>query len=93
MLTINAKIRNKKSKSINRNMRKNNKLPGIVYGKKKKEIPIILNHNQIINQLSKKNFFKKLILNINNKKIKVKIKEIQKHQFKLKITHIDFIRI
>lgn len=80
-------------KSKNRKMRKKNELPGILYGGYKKEILIKLNHDHIINQLSKKDFFKNLILNINEKKIKVKIKEIQKHHFKLKIIHIDFIRI
>lgn len=93
MLIINAEIRKKKGKSKNRKMRKKNELPGILYGNNKKEILIKLNHNQIINKLSKKDFFKNLILNINQEKIKVKIKEIQKHHFKLKIIHIDFIRI
>lgn len=93
-MIINAKFRTKINKSANRNMRKNNEIPAIIYGKKEKEIPIQLNHDHILNQESKKEFYKELTLIINKKeKIKVKIQEIQRHPFKLKLIHIDFLRI
>lgn len=93
MITIYAKIRNTKGKSSNRNIRKKNELPAVIYGLNKKTISIKLNHNHLINQESKKEFYKELILIIKKKRIKAKIQAIQHHPYKLKLMHIDFLRI
>ncbi len=80
------KIRNKKF------------IPAIIYGKNKKNIMLYLKHDYIYN-IIKKNQIKHKIKKINfklkikNKNINVRIKEIQKHPFKNKILHIDFLYI
>ncbi|XZR53178.1 MAG: 50S ribosomal protein L25 [Enterobacteriaceae bacterium] len=79
-------------KSSNRRLRLKNKLPAIIYGKNKKNLNIELNHDYIKNIENKKIFYyKPIIININKKKIKVKVQDIQWHPFKLKIIHIDFL--
>ncbi|QJC34375.1 50S ribosomal protein L25 [Enterobacteriaceae endosymbiont of Donacia crassipes] len=87
----------KTGKSFSRRLRINNQIPAIVYGKKIKTLPIIINNNDITH-INLQNFFKKKILLtlINEKNIlfKVKIINIQYHPFKInKLYHIDFIII
>ncbi|MFI4853278.1 MAG: 50S ribosomal protein L25 [Candidatus Makana argininalis] len=94
MLIINAEFRKHKGKGYSRKLRLNNIIPSVIYGLNKKSYIITINQNflsknKIIKYLNNKN----LIINIKGKKIKVKIQEIQKHSFKPKIIHIDFIRI
>ncbi|WMC19639.1 MAG: 50S ribosomal protein L25 [Enterobacteriaceae bacterium PC38] len=92
MFEINAVFRKLIGKGSNRRLRLKGKIPAIIYGKKKKNLNIELNHDYIKKIEIKKNFYiKPIILNINKKKIKVKIQNIQWHQFKLKIIHIDFL--
>ncbi|MFI4846831.1 MAG: 50S ribosomal protein L25 [Candidatus Makana argininalis] len=93
MLIINAEFRTNKGKSFSRRLRHKNKIPSVIYGSNKKSYIITINQkylsrNKIQKYLNKKN----LLINIKGKKIKVKIQEIQKHSFKPKIIHIDFIR-
>lgn len=80
-------------KKFSRRLRINNQFPAIIYGKKKKEIPIIINNEDIIN-INFKNFLKKKIQLIDEKKkiYEVKIIDIQYHPYKKnKIFHIDFL--
>ncbi|MGK2896986.1 MAG: 50S ribosomal protein L25 [Candidatus Makana argininalis] len=94
MLIINAEFRKNKGKGYSRRLRLKNKIPSVIYGLNKISYIIKINQkflskNKIKQYLNKKN----LLINIKGKKIKVKIQEIQKHSFKPKIIHIDFIRI
>jgi len=92
MFTFYAKTRDKNGKSASRRLRIQNKFPGIIYGNKKPSLYIALNHNEIINAQLNSNFYKNiLIIIINNKKYEVKFQAIQRHPYKLKILHIDFL--
>ncbi|BGI50737.1 MAG: 50S ribosomal protein L25 [Arsenophonus endosymbiont of Ceratovacuna japonica] len=93
MLIINAKIRKKKGKAVSRRLRKNYKLPAIIYGNNQKPILIELNNYEILNKEINIYLYKILTLLINGKKTKVKIQDIQYHPFKPKLTHIDFLFI
>ncbi|XZR52768.1 MAG: 50S ribosomal protein L25 [Enterobacteriaceae bacterium] len=94
MIIINGKKRKFTGKSYSRRLRLKNKIPANIYGKKQKNLNIELDHNYIKNIESKKKFYiNPIIININNKDIKVKTHNIQWHPFKLKIIHIDFLII
>lgn len=94
MSTIKVYKRINCGKSFSRRLRISNKIPAIIYGKNKKILLIEIYQNDLINQQTKKNFYtEKLILILNEKKIDVKIQEIQRHPFKIKIYHIDFLYI
>ncbi|CUX95634.1 50S ribosomal protein L25 [Candidatus Mikella endobia] len=90
MLTINAEIRKDKGKSASRRLRFLNKIPAIIYGKFKSPIAIELAHDI---SLTTKMHDNTLIIIINGKENIVKVKSIQYHPFKPKITHIDFINV
>ncbi|WP_343154373.1 50S ribosomal protein L25 [Buchnera aphidicola] len=92
MLIINAKIREKRGKSFSRKLRIENKFPAILYGLNKKPISLILDHNSVFNLQKKIDFYKNtLLLFIENKEYKVKVQSVQRHAFKLKLLHIDFL--
>ncbi|MFS1538238.1 MAG: 50S ribosomal protein L25 [Candidatus Phlomobacter fragariae] len=93
MLTINAEIRKEQGKGASRRLRKNNELPAIVYGGNQEPVSIELNHDEVINQESKPEFYEVLILVLEGKKNKVKVQAVQRHPFKPKLTHIDFLRV
>lgn len=96
MLMLKADFRTHHKTNANRRLRKKNKCPAIIYGKTYENVSIELNQHDIQNpnileQLYTNNI---ILLNINHTtSIKVKIKDIQHHPFKLKINHIDFIQI
>ncbi|WP_343126628.1 50S ribosomal protein L25 [Buchnera aphidicola] len=76
--------------------RKENKIPAIIYGFKKYKptLLIFLKHNNFLNyQITKEFGIKPLCIILKKKKYLVKIQEIQRHAFKLKILHIDFLYI
>ncbi len=95
MIKINLKVKYRKKigSNYNKKIRNKNIIPGIIYGKKKKNILIKINHNDIYNKIMKNQNNKKIIFNLKlkNNIIKSKIKDIQKHPYKNKILHIDFI--
>ncbi|WP_420837754.1 50S ribosomal protein L25 [Arsenophonus endosymbiont of Bemisia tabaci] len=90
---MNAEIRKEQGKGASRRLRKDNKLPAIVYGGDQEPVFIELNHDEIINQENKPEFYEVLTLVVDGKKTKVKVQAVQRHPFKPKLTHIDFFRV
>lgn len=89
-----AKLRTTKGTGASRRLRKTGEIPAIIYGKGGKALSITLNHNSILHATEKKEFYSaEILININDINEKVKIKALQRHPFKPKILHVDFIRI
>ncbi|AKC60035.1 50S ribosomal protein L25 [Blochmannia endosymbiont of Polyrhachis (Hedomyrma) turneri] len=93
MLVIHAEHRKKIGTKNSRKLRRQNKCPGVIYGKQQPNITIIINQNIISNIQRTNDFYKKtieIIIN-NNQRYITKICHIQYHPFKKTITHIDFL--
>jgi large subunit ribosomal protein L25 len=94
MFIINGKIRNKKGKSASRYLRLNNKLPAVLYGKKETNISIELDHDSVFNMQLKSDFYKNnCYLVLDTMKFLVKVQSVQRHSFKPKLLHIDFLYV
>ncbi|WP_367680613.1 50S ribosomal protein L25 [Candidatus Fukatsuia anoeciicola] len=94
MIIISANIRNTRGKGANRRLRAENKFSAIIYGNSKQPISITLDHDSIKHAELKPNFYSKiLVIAIDKEEIKVQVQEVQRHPFKPKLIHIDFIRI
>ncbi|QCI20291.1 50S ribosomal protein L25 [Buchnera aphidicola (Brachycaudus cardui)] len=94
MLIVNAELREEKGKSISRRLRVKNKFPGILYGANQESTLLILDHNSIFNLQKKIEFYKEyLLLIIQDQKYTVKVQAVQRHSFKLKLLHIDFLHV
>ncbi|SET12529.1 50S ribosomal protein L25 [Thorsellia anophelis] len=92
MLKINADVRKEQGKGASRRLRKAERFPAIVYGGTEAPVSIELDHNQVINMEPNPAFYEVLTLVIDGKESKVKVQAVQRHPFKPKITHIDFVR-
>lgn len=90
---IQAEIKNLHGTRESRKIRKINKIPAIIYGKNKQPISIKIKHNEILNYIINRKNNKNLQIIFKNNIENVCLKKIQKHHFKRKILHVDFIRI
>ena len=94
MLTINAEVRKEQGKGASRRLRAANKFPAIVYGGKEAAVSIELDHDNVMNMQAKPGFYDEvLVLDIDGKETQVKVQAVQRHPFKPKLHHIDFVRV
>ena len=92
---LEASVREVKGRSASRRLRReHNQIPGIVYGAGKEPVQISLCHNSILHSSEHEAFYSQVIdLTVGGKKEAVILKDIQRHPFKPKILHVDFLRV
>jgi large subunit ribosomal protein L25 len=92
---FNAKLRDSRGKAESRRMRRlEDVIPAVIYGLKKEPVAITLTHKDIIHALDKEEFYSQIItLNVAGKSEQVVLKDLQRHPFKPKVIHADFLRI
>ncbi len=89
-----AEPREDTGKGASRRLRRDGKLPGIVYGSEKDATAITLNHDDVTHQLEKESFYSHILtLKIGKAEDKVVLKDLQRHPYKRQILHIDLQRI
>ncbi|KAA8995248.1 50S ribosomal protein L25 [Affinibrenneria salicis] len=94
MITIIASVRKEQGKGASRRLRIANKFPAIVYGGEEAPVAIELDHDTVKNQEVKPGFYgETVILSIDGKEVKAKVQAVQRHPFKPKLAHIDFVRV
>ncbi len=75
-------------------IRKDGKIPAIVYGEKKEPLLITLDNKLIKKQIETSGFFsKQFSINVDGEKHRVLPKDLQLHPVKETILHLDFLRI
>ncbi|NDJ57043.1 50S ribosomal protein L25 [Enterobacteriaceae bacterium 4M9] len=93
MFTFNAEVRKEQGKGASRRLRAANKFPAIIYGGNAEPVAIELEHDAIINVQKEDSFYAEVLtINVAGKEEKVKVQAVQRHPFKPKVTHIDFVR-
>ncbi|WP_194206348.1 50S ribosomal protein L25 [Superficieibacter sp. 1612_C1] len=93
MSTINAEVRKEQGKGASRRLRAANKFPAIVYGGTEAPIAIELDHDKVMNLQAKAEFYSEVqTLVIDGKEVNVKVQAVQRHPYKPKLSHIDFVR-
>lgn len=92
---VNVELREDLGKGASRRLRRlEDRIPGIVYGAGKKPQAISLSHKEIIKHLEDEAFYSHILtLKAGKKSEKVILKDLQRHPFKPKVTHADFMRI
>lgn len=96
MFTINVELRPEaeQGKGASRRLRTENKFPAIVYGGSAAPVSIKLDHDSVKNMEVKAEFYSEAItLVVDGKETKVKVQAVQRHPFKPKLAHIDFVRV
>ncbi len=94
MNSLEATIRNSKSKGDINTLRKKGEVPAIIYGGSEENQKISLSKKQIKNLIDQENFLSNLIiLNIDGKKINVLPRDISFDPISDEPIHVDFLRI
>ena len=94
MNTLEASIRNTKSKGELNSLRQNGEVPAIIYGGKEENQKVALSKKQIKNLIEQENFLSNIInLNIDGQTVKVLPREVSYDTLTDDPIHVDFLRI
>ena len=92
---LNAKTRSDIGKGASRRLRRiENVIPGILYGAGIEPTMLALDHNKVLKFLEDEAVYASILtINVDEKPLQVVLKALQRHPFKPKVLHMDFMRI
>jgi len=91
---IEAELRADLGKGASRRLRHADKIPAIIYGGDKEPLSITLDHAKVLHAQADEAFYTaELTINVAGQEEKVKVQDIQRHAYKPKLVHLDFVRI
>jgi len=92
---IEAFPRDDQGKGASRRLRREErKIPAIIYGGGKEATPVSIWHNELKKALENEAFFSHVLtIDLDGKKESVILKDLQRHPYKLLLTHADFLRV
>ena len=77
-----------------RRLRRTGKIPAIIYGGEKGAVSLSIEHDKLLHATEDNAFFSsEIILDMNGTEDKVIIKKLQRHPYKIKLMHVDFMRV
>lgn len=92
--TIEASLRKDVGKGASRRLRREEKVPAVVYGGKGEATALTIEHKEILKSLKSEAFYSHILtLKIDSKPEKVILKDLQRHAYKPRILHVDFQRV
>ncbi|KTF14740.1 50S ribosomal protein L25/general stress protein Ctc [Pseudoalteromonas sp. H105] len=92
--TYNAELRVETGTGASRRLRREDKVPAILYGADKEAVALTLAHKDMIKAQESEGFYTHILtLNIGGESVEAILKDIQRHPFKPKLTHLDFQRV
>jgi large subunit ribosomal protein L25 len=91
---INAQTRTDVGKGASRRLRREGKVPAVMYGGAKEAASLTLDHDEIFHHLEHEAFYSHILsVKIDGKAEKAVLKDVQRHPSKPKVQHIDFLRV
>lgn len=91
---LNAEVRTDLGKGASRRLRHSDTIPAILYGLGREPVALTLVHNDVLKALSNEAFFSHVLtLNVGGKKESALLKAVQRHPYKPKIVHLDFLAV
>ena len=91
---LNATIRNDMGKGASRRLRRENKVPGVLYGAGKEAVSIALDHDAVLHSLENEAFYSHILsVSLEGSVEKAVLKDLQRHPHKPVLIHIDLQRI
>ncbi|MAS86753.1 MAG: 50S ribosomal protein L25/general stress protein Ctc [Micavibrio sp.] len=93
-IALDAAKREGTGKGIARALRRNGKVPAVIYGNKETPVSISLDANEVTKQLHKGHFFTSLCdIKIDSKNNLVLARDVQLHPVTDVVEHVDFLRV
>ena len=94
IFNLDAQVRTDLGKGASRRLRHADKVPAILYGGEAAPVALTLEHNKVIQAQEFEAFYSHILtLNVDGKEVQALVKDMQRHPFKPKVTHIDFQRV
>ena len=94
MISLDVQKRELKGKGASRRLRKEDIVPGIIYGNGFTPVQIQVAHKELLRASQMKSFYAHVVeLKVEGKAHKVMVKDIQRHAYKNKLVHVDFQNI
>ncbi len=92
---LNAETRDKAGKGVARGLRREGKIPGVLYGKGHEPVSLALSENEVTLQYQKGRFRSKIVdLKLNSgESLKALPHDVQFHPVTDRIEHVDFIKV
>ncbi|WP_119344296.1 50S ribosomal protein L25 [Facilibium subflavum] len=92
--TLQAQKKSEKGTGASRRLRRAGKIPAIIYGNNSDAVSVTLDHDKVLHASQEKAFYDATItIDIEGTTESVKIKALQRHPFKPKLIHVDFVRV
>ena len=92
--TYDAELRVETGTGASRRLRREDKVPAILYGADKEALSLTFVHKDMIKAQEDEGFYTHILtLNVGGEKVEAILKDIQRHPFKPKLTHLDFQRV
>jgi large subunit ribosomal protein L25 len=77
-----------------RRLRRNGKVPGIIYGGESAPVSIELDHNALFQHLRLEGFHASILsMSVSGAKQQVLLRDVQMHPFRAEVLHVDFQRV
>lgn len=92
---INAELRDDLGKGASRRLRRENKVPGIIYGAGRDPRAVSIEHHKALRYIEDESFFTSILelKAADGKRQKVVLRDMQRHPSKPVIMHMDFQRV
>jgi len=89
-----AEIREGQGKGASRRLRREGKVPAIIYGAGRPPRALAFDHNKVLQQLDQESFYSSILtIKIGEKSQAAILKDVQRHPAKRQILHMDMQRI
>ena len=89
-----AELREDMGKGASRRLRREGKVPGVVYGAKKDAASIMVKQNEMFHHLENEAFYSHILtLQVGKAKERVVLKDLQRHPYKPVVLHLDLLRV
>ena len=89
-----AELREDQGKGASRRLRREGKVPAIIYGAGRPPRKLAFDHNRVIQQLEQESFYSSVLnIKVGDKSQAAIVKDIQRHPSKRIVMHMDFQRI
>lgn len=94
-IVINAERREQMGKAASRRLRKkDDKVPGILYGGSDDPIPLVMDHKDLVKAMQDDSFFSQVLeVSVGKKSQQVVVRDLQRNPASEKVTHVDFLRV
>jgi len=95
LIDVQATSRSVLGKGASRRLRRENLVPGILYGADEDPQTINLKHNEVLKHLENDAFYSQLLmLSVDGQEpVRTLLRDVQRHPHKLQILHLDFQRV